>query len=155
MSCSLSQHRVWTVWSPKALSSSLLPHLLVWSDSCSWLSSGHSTLPHQLCCVRLFLTRKMGGFPGVRTLKANIISHHKWQSRISSHPCQNYSHVTPLTLILISLHAGEQEWVTDDNCRIWLPLVKPSDGTLLSSSFARGSCVNYHHSPMGNVGHTW
>lgn len=84
-------------------------------DGCSRLSPGHSTLPQMLCHVRLLLTGKTGASPGVRALKANIILHFKWQSRMPSHPCQNHSRVTSLTLILLSLHAGELHWVMDDD----------------------------------------
>lgn len=142
MSCSLSQCGVWTVWCPKALCRPLLSHLLAGTV-------GRSTLPHQLCCRRLLLTGQTGASPGVRMLKANIILHLKWQSRMPSHPCQSHSRVTSPTLIFLSLHAGEPDWVMDDDWRMLLSLVKHWSCVLLFSSLVRGSLL------LPKEGQTW
>lgn len=148
MSCSLSQRGVWTVISQGALQPcAFTPSGL---NGCSRLSSGHSALPRQLCCVRLVLTGNTGASPGGRPLKANKILHFKWQSRMTSCPCQN-----SLTLILLTLHAGELDWAMDDGWRMLLSLVKRLGCMLLFSSLVRGSRVKYCCSPRRDMGQTW
>lgn len=119
---------------------SLQPSAFTPSAWNGWMASAGSALDaaphltHQLCCVSLLLTGKTGASPGVRTLKANIILHFKWQSRVSSLPCQNHSGVTSPTLILFSLRAGEPGWVMDDDWRMLPSLVKHLGCVLLFSS---------------------